>query len=39
MIKPTPKDPLPLVLMVLTVTTGLVDAVSVLGLVAYLLPT
>jgi uncharacterized membrane protein YoaK (UPF0700 family) len=32
MIKPTPKDPLPLVLMVLTVTTGLVDAVSVLGL-------
>lgn len=32
MIKPTPKDPLPLVLVVLTVTTGLVDAVSVLGL-------
>lgn len=28
----TPKDPLPLVLVVLTVTTGLVDAVSVLGL-------
>lgn len=27
-----PKDPLPLVLVVLTVTTGLVDAVSVLGL-------
>jgi uncharacterized membrane protein YoaK (UPF0700 family) len=28
----SPKDPLPIVLIVLTVTTGLVDAVSVLGL-------
>lgn len=30
--QPTPPDPLPLVLVVLTITTGLVDAVSVLGL-------
>lgn len=32
MTRPTRHDPLPLVLVVLTVTTGLVDAVSVLGL-------
>src|SRR5256885_3672143 len=32
MTTPTRPDPLPLVLVVLTVTTGLVDAVSVLGL-------
>src|SRR5947208_12152850 len=28
----TPRDPLPILLLVLTATTGLVDAVSVLGL-------
>ena len=32
MTTPTRSDPLPWVLVVLTVTTGLVDAVSVLGL-------
>ena len=32
MAPPTRHDPLPLILVVLTVTTGLVDAVSVLGL-------
>lgn len=32
MTKSIPRDPIPLVLVVLTVTTGLVDAVSVLGL-------
>ena len=32
MTRPTRHDPLPIVLVVLTVTTGLVDAVSVLGL-------
>jgi uncharacterized membrane protein YoaK (UPF0700 family) len=32
MIKPASKDPLPLVLVVLTIATGLVDAISVLGL-------
>lgn len=32
MTKSTPRDPLPLVLIILTIATGLVDAVSVLGL-------
>ena len=32
MVPPTRHNPLPLILVVLTVTTGLVDAVSVLGL-------